>query len=72
MCGRTSRGWCHCDCHWPRRISNMTVTRGAVRDGAAVGGVILVGLGLGLFHPGAGLTAVGLLLLAGAVWGHVR
>lgn len=48
------------------------VSRESVRDGAAVCGVLLIGVGAGLYHPGAGLVAVGVILLAAAVWGHLR
>lgn len=42
------------------------------RDGVAVVGLVLFGVGCWLLSPAAALMVVGGLLLAAAVWGHLN
>lgn len=43
-----------------------------VRDVAAVSGLVLIGVGGWLLSPAVGCLLCGVVLLAGAVWGHIR
>lgn len=43
-----------------------------MRDAAAVSGLVLIGVGGWLLSPAVGCLLCGVVLLVGAVWGHIR